>query len=52
MGLGTILLVVLILLLIGAFPTWGYSRNWGYGPSGGLGLVVIILIILLLMGKI
>jgi Protein of unknown function (DUF3309) len=52
MGLGTILLVVLILLLIGAFPTWGYSRNWGYGPSGGLGLVVVILIILLLMGKI
>ena len=52
MGLGTILLVVLILLLIGAVPTWGHSRSWGYGPSGGIGLVVIILIVLLLMGRI
>lgn len=51
MSLGTILLIILILILIGAFPTWPHSRNWGYGPSGGLGLVVIILIILLLMGK-
>lgn len=51
MSLGTILLIVLILILIGAFPTWPHSRNWGYGPSGGLGLIVIILIILLLMGK-
>ena len=51
MSLGTILLIVLILLLIGAFPTWPHSRNWGYGPSGGLGLVVIILIVLLLMGR-
>lgn len=51
MSLGTILLVILILMLIGAFPTWPHSRNWGYGPSGGLGLVVIILIILLLMGQ-
>jgi hypothetical protein len=50
--LGTILLVVLILLLIGALPNWGHSRNWGYGPSGGLGLVVLIIIILLLMGRI
>jgi len=49
--LGTILLIVLILMLIGAFPTWPHSRNWGYGPSGGLGLVVIILIVLLLMGR-
>ena len=51
MSLGTILLVILILMLIGAIPTWPHSRNWGYGPSGGLGLVVIILIILLLMGE-
>lgn len=49
--LGTILLVILILLLIGAIPTWPHSRNWGYGPSGGLGLVVIIIIVLLLLGR-
>jgi len=49
--LGTILLIVLILMLIGAIPTWSHSKNWGYGPSGGLGLVVIILIVLLLMGR-
>ena len=52
MTLGTILLVVLILLLIGVIPAWPHSRQWGYGPSGGLGLVVVILIILLLLGKI
>jgi hypothetical protein len=51
MGLGTILLIILILMLIGAFPTWPHSRSWGYGPSGGLGLVVIIIIVLLLMGQ-
>jgi hypothetical protein len=50
--MGTILIVVLILLLIGALPSWGYSRNWGYLPSGGLGLVVVILLILVLMGRI
>jgi hypothetical protein len=50
MTLGTILLIVLILILIGAIPAWPHSRNWGYGPSGGLGLVVVILIILLLLG--
>ena len=50
--MGTILLIVLILLLIGAFPTWPHSRNWGYAPSGGLGLVVVILIVLLLLGRI
>jgi hypothetical protein len=49
--LGTILLIVLILMLVGAMPTWSHSKNWGYGPSGGLGLVVIILIVLLLMGR-
>ena len=52
MSLGTILLIVLILMLIGAFPSWPHSKSWGYGPSGGLGLVVIILIILVLMGRI
>lgn len=50
--LTTILVVVLILLLVGALPSWPHSRNWGYFPSGGLGLVVLILIILLLMGRI
>lgn len=50
--LGTILIIVLILILLGALPTWGHSRNWGYGPSGGLGLIVIILIILVVMGRI
>ncbi len=48
----TILVIILVLLLIGAFPTWPYSRGWGYYPSGGLGLVVLILIILLVMGRI
>jgi hypothetical protein len=52
MSLGTILLIVVILLLVGAFPTWPHSRGWGYGPSGGLGLVLIILIVLLVMGRI
>jgi hypothetical protein len=50
--LGTVLLVLLILLLVGALPTWPHSKSWGYYPSGGLGLVLIILIILLLLGKI
>jgi hypothetical protein len=50
--LGTILLVVLILLLIGALPSWPYSRGWGYGPSGLLGTVLIVLLILLLLGYI
>lgn len=52
MSIGTILLIVLVLLLIGAIPTWPHSRSWGYGPSGGLGLVVLILLILLLLGRI
>ncbi len=50
--LGTILLVLLILMLLGALPTWPHSKNWGYYPSGGLGLVLAILIILLLLGRI
>lgn len=52
MSLGMILLIVLILLLIGAFPSWPYSRSWGYFPSGGLGLVLLIIIVLLVLGKI
>jgi Protein of unknown function (DUF3309) len=50
--LGTILIVFLVLLLLGALPTWGHSKNWGYGPSGGLGLVAIVLVVLLLTGRI
>ena len=50
--LGTILLIILVLILIGALPTWPYSSGWGYYPSGGVGLILIILIILLLMGRI
>ena len=52
MSLGTILLIIVILMLVGAFPSWPHSRSWGYYPSGGLGLVLVILIILLVMGKI
>lgn len=52
MSISLILLIILILLLIGAFPSWPYSRNWGYYPSGGLGLVLLIIIILLLMKRI
>jgi len=52
MTVSTILLIVLILLLIGALPTWPHSRNWGYYPTGGLGTVLLILIILMLMGRI
>ena len=50
--LGTILIVILILMLLGAIPRWGHSQNWGYGPSGGLGLVVLIVVVLLLTGRI
>jgi hypothetical protein len=52
MALSTILLIVLLLLLIGALPTWPHSRSWGYYPSGGLGLVLVIVLILLLLGHI
>jgi hypothetical protein len=51
MALSTILLVILIFMLIGAFPSWPHSRGWGYGPSGGLGLILIILLVLMLLGK-
>jgi hypothetical protein len=50
--MGLILLIVLILLLIGAVPSWPYSRNWGYWPSGGVGLILVIVLILLLLGRI
>lgn len=50
--LGTILLIVLILFLLGALPTWPHSRNWGYAPSGGLGLILLIVVILLLLRRI
>jgi uncharacterized protein DUF3309 len=52
MSLGTILLIVLILILIGALPTWPYSSGWGYYPSGGVGLILVILLILVLMGRV
>lgn len=52
MGLGTILLIILILMLVGAIPTWNHSKSWGYAPSGALGLIVVVLIVLLLMGRI
>lgn len=52
MSLGTILLIVLILLLIGAIPSWPHSRGWGYGPSGAIGLLVLVLLVLVLMGRI
>ncbi len=51
MSVGTILLIVLILLLVGAIPSWPHSRNWGYGPSGGLGLIVVIILVLVLLGR-
>ena len=50
--LGIVLLIILILLLIGAVPSWGYSRGWGYGPSGLLGLIVVVILILILLGRI
>ncbi len=52
MSIGTILLVILVLALLGMIPVWPHSRSWGYGPSGGLGLIVVILIILVVLGKI
>jgi hypothetical protein len=50
--MGLILLIILILLLVGAVPRWGYSRGWGYGPSGILGVILVIVLILLLLGRI
>ena len=51
MSLGTILLIVLVFMLIGAIPSWSHSKSWGYGPSGGLGIVLLIVVILLLTGR-
>jgi hypothetical protein len=51
MSLGTILLIIIVLMLLGVLPAWPHSRSWGYGPSGGLGLVLVILLILMLMGR-
>jgi Protein of unknown function (DUF3309) len=52
MSIGTILLIILILILVGALPSWPHSKSWGYGPSGGIGLIVLIIIVLLVMGRI
>ena len=52
MAIGTILLIVLILLLVGAFPSWGHSRNWGYGPSGFVGVALVVVVVLLIAGRI
>ena len=52
MTLGTILLIILVRMLLGALPTWGHSKSWGYGPSGGLGLILVIVIILVVLGRI
>jgi len=52
MSLGTILLIVLVLCLLGAWPTWPHSRGWGYGPSGGLGVVILVIVVLLVLGRI
>jgi len=52
MSLGTILIIILVLALVGVIPAWPHSRSWGYGPSGGVGLIVVILLILLFLGKI
>lgn len=52
MNLGTILLIILILFLVGALPSWRHSSNWGYGPSGGIGIILVIVVVLLLAGRI
>lgn len=52
MTLGTILVIILILILVGAIPNWGYSRGWGYGPSGIVGVILVVVLILLLLGRI
>jgi len=50
--MGTVLIVLLVLMLLGAFPSWNHSRSWGYGPSGGLGLVLVVVLILVILGRI
>jgi hypothetical protein len=51
MSIGMIVLIVLVLMLLGVLPAWGHSREWGYGPSGGLGLILVIVLVLVLMGR-
>lgn len=50
--IGTILIIILVVMLLGALPTWPYARNWGYGPSSGLGIIVLLLIVLLILGRV
>jgi len=52
MTLGTILIIILILMLVGAIPNWAHSRSWGYGPSGAVGLILVVVLILVLMGRV
>jgi hypothetical protein len=52
MSIGTLLLIILVLILVGVIPTWPHSRSWGYGPSGGIGLILIILLVLILLGRV
>ena len=52
MSIGTILVIILVLALVGVLPSWPHSRSWGYGPTGGIGLIVVVLVILVLLGKI
>jgi hypothetical protein len=52
MSLGTIILILLLLMLLGVIPTWPHSRNWGYGPTGGLGLIILVLLVLIITGGI
>ena len=52
MSIGMIVLIIVVLMLVGALPTWPHSRSWGYGPSGGVGLVVVVLLILVVLGKV
>lgn len=52
MSIGAIILIILVLALVGVLPTWPHSRSWGYGPTGGFGLIVVVLVILVLMGKV
>ena len=51
MSIGTIILIILVLALVGVLPAWPHSRSWGYGPTGGIGLIVVVLLVLLLMGR-
>ncbi len=52
MSLGTLLIIILVLMLVGAIPRWGHSRSWGYGPSGALGLILVVVLVLVLLGRV